>query len=376
MNKKNLGFGLMRLPMKDDKVDIARCCEMTDRFMAAGGTYFDTALMYCGKQSEAAVKEFLTSRHPRDSFTLATKLHSGFFNSLEERDAVFAAQLEKTGAGYFDYYLIHAIDRNCYEKYTRLDCFHWLAEKKAQGLVKHMGFSYHDNAEFLDKVLTEHPEMEFVQLQLNYLDWDSEDVQSRLCYEVARKHGKPVVVMEPVKGGTLANVPPQVEGLMRAAHPDWTPASWALRFVMELPGVMMVLSGMSTEEQMTDNLFTVSDPVLLSEEDHKIIRQTVAILRGQESIPCTGCAYCVTDCPMSIPIPRLFGLYNEDQQIYGGAGKNWDKSVWTPVTTYYDNLLQEHSGATACIACGACREACPQHLEIPDLLKKVAARFE
>ena len=367
--EKKLGFGLMRLPMLEEKVDIARCCEMTDRYLQAGGTYFDTALMYCGKQSEAAVKAFLTDRHPRDSFTLATKLHSGFFNTLEERDAVFAAQLEKTGVEYFDYYLIHAIDATSYEKYTRLDCFNWLLEKKAQGLVKHVGFSFHDSAAFLERVLTEHPELEFVQLQMNYLDWESEDVQSRLCYETARRHGKPVIVMEPVKGGTLANLPAAAEGLMKAAHPDWSPASWALRFVMELPGVMMVLSGMSTEQQMEDNLLTMGDPATLSEEDHKILRQVTAILRGQESIPCTGCAYCVTDCPMSIPIPRCFALYNEDQQIYGGEG-------WTPAMTYYDNTARDTAPASACIACGQCVEACPQHLEIPELLKKVAARFE
>lgn len=369
MNKKNLGFGLMRLPMQEDTVDIAACCEMTDRFLACGGTYFDTALMYCGKQSEAAVKEFLTTRHPRESFTLATKLHSGFFNTKEERDTVFAAQLEKTGVEYFDYYLIHAIDRNSYQKYTDLDCFNWLMEKKRQGLVRHIGFSFHDSAEFLERVLTEHPEMEFVQLQLNYLDWESEDVQSRLCYETARRHDKPIVVMEPVKGGTLATLPEKAEGLLRAMHPDWTPASWALRFVMELPGVMTVLSGMSNREQLEDNLFTAADPVCLSDADHVAIRQVAAILRGQESIPCTGCAYCVAECPMGIPIPRIFAIYNEDQQIYGGKG-------WTPPMTYYDNITAEGGRASTCIACGACAAACPQHLDIPALLKTVAERFE
>jgi len=376
MNKKSLGFGLMRLPMVDGKVDIPLCCEMADRFMAAGGTYFDTALMYCGEQSEAAVREIVTHRYPRDTFTVATKLHSGFFETLEDRDRVFSAQLERMGVEYFDYYLIHAIDRNCYEKYTRLDCFEWLKQKKAQGLVRHIGFSFHDSADFLERVLTEHPEMEFVQLQLNYLDWDSEDVQSRKCYETARRFDKPIVVMEPVKGGTLASVPPAAEALMKAAHPDWTPASWALRFVMELDGVMTVLSGMSNREQMLDNIATAADPVLLTEEDRAILRQVAAILRGQSGIPCTGCAYCVTDCPMSIPIPRCFSIYNEDQQIYGGAGKGWDSSVWTPASTYYDNLVKEQNGAAACIACGACAAHCPQHLDIPALLQDVAKRFE
>ena len=376
-NKKNLGFGLMRLPMAEDKVDIAACSAMTDRFLEAGGTYFDTALMYCGKQSESAVKAFLTSRYPRDAYTLATKLHAGFFDTLEERDTVFFSQLEKTGVEYFDYYLIHAIDCNSYEKYTRLDCFNWLKDKQEKGLVRRIGFSFHADAAFLDRVLTEHPEMEFVQLQLNYLDWESEDVQSRLCYEVARKHGKPIIVMEPVKGGTLAVLPEAAENLMRAAHPDWTPASWALRFVMELPGVMAVLSGMSNWDQMEDNLFTTADPVYLTEEDHAIIRQVVAILRGQESIPCTGCAYCVTDCPMSIPIPRIFAIYNEDQQIYGGKNHpEWDGSVWTPAMTYYDNLTKESGKASSCIGCGACMNHCPQHLEIPALLQTVSKRFD
>lgn len=374
-NKNNLGFGLMRLPMADGRVDIPLCCEMTDRFIEAGGTYFDTALMYCGEQSEAAVKEIVTKRLPRDKFTVATKLHAGFFNSREDRDAVFDAQLKRTGVDYFDYYLIHAVDRNCYEKYQRLDCFNWLVEKKRQGLVKHIGFSFHDSAEFLEQVLTQHPEMEFVQLQLNYLDWDSEDVQSRLCYETARRFDKPIIVMEPVKGGTLATLPEAAEALMKAAHPDWTPASWALRFVMELPGVQTVLSGMSNREQMLDNIATAADPYRLSEADHAVLRRVAAILRGQTSIPCTGCAYCVTDCPMSIPIPRCFAIYNEDQQIYGGEGKNWDGSVWTPASTYYDNLIKENNGAAACIGCGACAAHCPQHLDIPGLLKDVAARF-
>ena len=376
-HQKHLGFGLMRLPMKDGGVDIPVCTAMTDRFLEAGGTYFDTALMYCDKQSESAVREFLTSRYPRDSYTLATKLHPAFFNSKEERDTVFFSQLEKTGVTYFDYYLLHAIDRNCYGKFTDLDCFNWLMDKKRQGLVRHMGFSFHDSADFLDKVLTEHHEMEFVQLQLNYLDWDSEDVQSRRCYEVARQHGKPVIVMEPVKGGTLAVLPEQAEALLRARHPDWSPASWALRFVMELPGVMAVLSGMSDREQLEDNLFTAADPVYLTEEDRDAIRQVVAILRGQESIPCTGCSYCVTDCPMSIPIPRIFSIYNEDQQIYGGKDHpEWNGGVWTPAMTYYDNLTKEGGKASSCIGCGACAEACPQHLDVPALLRTVANRFE
>ena len=227
MNEKRLGFGMMRLPMVEGAVDFDLCHKMVEHFRRQGGTYFDTALMYCGRQSEPAVRPLLPEKYPRDSFTVATKLHTGYFNTLEDRDRVFGEQLEKTGVEYFDYYLLHAIDAENYKKFTELDCFNWLKEKKKQGLVKKIGFSFHDSAAFLERVLTEHPEMEFVQLQLNYLDWESRDVQSRLCYETARRHGLPVVVMEPVKGGILANVPPVIEEMFRAAHPDWTPASWA-----------------------------------------------------------------------------------------------------------------------------------------------------
>ena len=279
--KKNLGFGLMRLPMQDGAVDIDACCEMTDRFMAAGGTYFDTALMYCGKQSEAAVGKFLTSRHPRDSFTVATKLHSGFFNTLEDRDTVFAAQLEKVGVEHFDYYLIHAIDRNCYVKYTDLDCFNWLAQKKAEGKVKHMGFSFHDKADVLDKVLTEHPEVEFVQLQINYLDWEDRNIQSRLCYETARKHGKEVIVMEPVKGGTLAKLPEKAEKMFKDYNPEASCPSYAIRFAAEKEGVMMVLSGMSSMEQLLDNTSYMADFKPLSEKEEELVAQAVKYIREQ-----------------------------------------------------------------------------------------------
>ncbi len=219
MAKKKLGFGLMRLPLVDPNeaadVDIEEMSKMVDTFLERGFTYFDTAWMYCGFESENATKEALVKRHPRDSFTLADKLHGGFFNTIEEADEIFNQQLEKTGVEFFDYYLLHDIGLDHYKKYTDLGCFQWLVDKKKAGLVKHIGFSFHDNAELLDKVLTEHPEMEFVQLQINYLDWESEGVQSRKCYEVATKHGKPVIVMEPVKGGTLANVPGQLKNISR-----------------------------------------------------------------------------------------------------------------------------------------------------------------
>ena len=270
--EKKLGFGLMRLPQNSPNaadIDLEQVKQMVDLFLEKGFTYFDTAWMYNGFASENAVKKVLTSRHPRESFTLATKLHAGFVHSLEDRDKVFNAQLEKTGAGYFDYYLLHGIEAGMLPAYEKYDCFSWLLGKKAEGLVKHAGFSFHDQPELLDRILTEHPEMEFVQLQINYLDWESEWVKSRACYEVCVKHGKPVIVMEPVKGGTLANVPEEAEKLFAAENPSMSVPSWAIRFAASLPNVMVVLSGMSTLSQMQDNLSYMADfkPLTDAEKD-------------------------------------------------------------------------------------------------------------
>ena len=372
-NAKKLGFGLMRLPLTDPNdgasVDVELLKTMVDAFLEKGFTYFDTAWMYCGFQSECAIREALVKRHPRDSYTLADKLHAGFLKTKEDRERIFQEQLRKTGVDYFDYYLLHDVGTDHYKTYQELDCFRWLEEKKAQGLARHIGFSYHDNAELLDRVLIEHPEVEFVQLQLNYLDWDSEGVQSRKCYETAVKHGKPVIVMEPVKGGTLAHVPESVEKMFRDSRPEMSIPSWAIRFAASLEHVMVVLSGMSNMEQLLDNTDYMADFQPLSAQEQALVKKAVDAINSTIAIPCTGCSYCTEGCPQRIAIPKYFSLYNADLQEI-------KEKSWRPQGEYYTRLTMNFGKASDCLECGQCEQVCPQHLPIIRHLKDVAARFE
>ncbi len=349
---KKLGFGLMRLPKTDPEVseaiDFPQFQEMTDRFLNRGYTYFDTAYMYHNFESEKAVRKIITSRIDREKFLLATKLPTPRLEVPEDMERIFTEQQEKCGVDYFDYYLLHALNARSYELATRLGAFDFILQKKAEGKVRRFGFSFHDTAEVLDKILTEHPEVEFVQLQINYLDWESPTVQSRLCYEVARKHGKDIIIMEPVKGGALANIPAEAEALLQAANPNKSPAQWALQFAATLPGVIMVLSGMSDLHQLDENTRFFDNLPPLTDDERKLLFRCGDIINKSIAVSCTGCEYCITDCPKKIPIPQWFDAYNK-----GSSGSD---------------LAKDHSTPADCIGCGVCEKQCPQKLPIRRLL--------
>lgn len=367
-----LGFGCMRLPITEPDnfkaVDIAQVERMVDEFIARGFTYFDTAYMYHDFESERIMRETLVKRHPRTAYTLTTKLPVMMIHSDEDQRRIFDEQLEKCGVDYFDYYLLHSINLKTYSRAKRLDSFGFIAEKRAEGKVRHIGLSFHDTADLLDEILTEHPEMEFVQLQINYLDWENESIQSRKCYEVARKHNKPIIVMEPVKGGTLAKVTPEAEALMRGYHPDRSIASWAIRYVASLEGIEMVLSGMSNYEQLDDNTLYMRHFEPLNDDERAIIDKTVEMLNAAIPIQCTACRYCVKGCPKHIAIPEYFNLYNANKQSLN--------HLFSTQQFYYDTYTTRHGRASDCIACRKCESVCPQHLPIVEHLKRVSQMFD
>lgn len=360
---RKLGFGLMRLPQKDGVIDVEQVKEMVDLFLEAGFTYFDTAWAYAG--SEDAIRQALVERYPRERYQLATK-NAAWINckTKEEAYAQFDASLARTGAGYFDFYLLHNLGESRSRYFDEYDMWNWVQEKKKAGLIKHVGFSFHSTPEELEEILNAHPEMEFVQLQINYADWDNPAVQSGRCYEVARKHGKPVIVMEPVKGGMLATPPDTVVKVLKGAEPDSSAASWAVRFAANLDGVITVLSGMSSVEQMKDNLSYMKTFTGMTEKQRETLKQAREEMGKIPLIPCTTCNYCAKVCPMGIGISGSFTAMNY-LTLYSDIGMARHQAEW---------LVEGHGlkRADECIKCGRCEEACPQHIAIRDTLEKVS----
>ena len=360
----NFGFGCMRLPMTGREVDYPQFCDMADEFLSSGFNYFDTAHGYLGGKSETAIRDCVSARHERESFSLTDKLTENFFHKEADIRPFFENQLQWCGVEYFDFYLMHAQNAINYHKYRRCNAYETAFKLKEEGKIKHVGISFHDKATVLDKILTDFPELEVVQIQFNYADYESHSVQSRLCLETCQKHGKPVIVMEPVKGGNLAKLPPEADKVFRDLG-GGSNASYAIRFAAEQKGVFMVLSGMSDRAQMRDNLSFMKDFAPLTEEEERAVLHVRALLAGKDFIPCTACRYCTDGCPKQISIPDLFACMNQ-KKLY----KDWNSDV------YYSNYTKERGRASDCIACGKCEKSCPQHLEIRKLLKQVAKQFE
>ena len=363
--KKNFGFGCMRLPMNGDQVDIAETTRMVDEFLAQGFNYFDTAHGYIGGKSELALKECLTSRYPREAYSLTDKLTDSYFKTEADIRPFFESQLEACGVDYFDFYLMHAQNADNFKKFKACRAYETAFALKAEGRIRHVGLSFHDRAEVLDQILTEYPQIEVVQIQFNYLDYDDIAVQSRKCYEVCRKHGKPVLVMEPVKGGSLVNLPEEAKKVLDDLH-GGSPASYAIRFAAGFPGMMMVLSGMSNMEQMKDNLSYMCDFKPLNETELAAVNKVQEIFHKMNMIPCTACRYCVEGCPKQISIPDLFAIMNIKQLHH-----DWNAD-------YYYEEVHTAPGrrASDCLKCGKCEKICPQHLPIRKLLEEIAKEFD
>jgi predicted aldo/keto reductase-like oxidoreductase len=362
-----LGFGLMRLPMRGDAIDIEQTKAMVDKFLAAGFTYFDTAYVYNDGKSEEAAKIALIDRYPREKFQFATKLPAwAGAKSAEEAKRMFFTSLERTGAGYFDYYLLHNCSAERTKAFDDFGLWDFILEQCEKGLIKHTGFSFHDTADVLDDILTKHPEMEFVQLQINYVDWNSLSVQSAKCFETAKKHRKPVIIMEPVKGGLLANFQPSLADILHEVHPHASPSSWALRFAASLDNIITVLSGMSTPEQMEDNLSTMADFRPLNDREYAAIEKVRDALNAVDNIPCTRCGYCVKNCPQKIAVPEVFDALN--QYLVFGTRESAKR--------FYDFATRNGSTAGKCVECGQCESVCPQRIGIIHELKRAAVAFE
>ena len=368
---RKLGFGLMRLPLvnADDQtsIDLEKVKQMVDVYIERGFTYFDTAYPYHGGKSEEALREAVVKRYPREAFTVTSKMPVWAINEESDLERIFNEQLERCGVEYFDYYWLHALNYERAEAMERFDGWGFIARKKAEGRIRHIGFSFHDESALLAQLLEKHPETEYVQLQINYLDWDSPAIESRTCYELCVKHDKPVIVMEPVKGGSLAQVPPAIDRMFKDYNAEASAASWAIRYCASLPGVMTVLSGMSNMEQLEDNTSYMQDFQPLTAAEQAIIARATSVIRDAIAVPCTACHYCTDGCPQHISIPEYFSLYNTRQQFPEQQSNS---------KLYYGLLGKTHGKASECIECGQCEAQCPQHLSIIDSLKLVAEAFE
>lgn len=364
--KGSFGFGMMRLPMTEGEnpdVNYEMTNQMIDRFIESGFNYFDTAHGYLEGRSEIAVGRCLSARHSRDEYLLANKLTNDYFKTQEDIRPFFMSQLETCGVEYFDFYLIHAVDKTNYKKFSECKAYEEALKLKEEGYIKHLGMSYHDSADFLDSVLAEHPEVEFVQLQLNYIDFDDAVVQSRKCLEVCNRYGKPVSVMEPVRGGSLANLPENGQAVIKELG-DASAASYALRFAAGCEGVYVTLSGMSDVSQMEDNIATMKVATHLDDKEKEALARISEIFRTPDFIPCTACHYCTAGCPSKINIPGIFAAMNQ-KSMFGGWNANF----------YYKKAIVDASPSD-CIKCGLCEGSCPQHLEIRNLLEKAIEVFE
>ena len=373
MEGQKFGFGCMRMPVLDASdqttFDYEKIERLFDCFLEQGFSYFDTAYTYHGYQAEKAVKKALVDRYPRERFQLATKMPLRDFKDEEDLEKIFEEQLENCGVDYFDFYLLHNMGHNVYDKCCKYHAFDFVKNKKEEGKIKAVGMSFHDMPELLEEILEKYGDrLDFLQLQINYIDWEQPNVQSRRCLEIANKYQKPVIVMEPCKGGTLTNIPKEAEKLMKEYHPEASVASWAMRFAASQKGVFRVLSGMNTMEQVLDNTGTFQDFKSLDEGEYEVIRKVAEIINKKTAVPCTACEYCTHGCPKKIAIPQYFALYNSVMRTSGSFSSQ---------QVYYNNIaLNDHGKASDCIKCGKCEQACPQRLPIREHLKKVEEKFE
>lgn len=367
---KKLGFGFLRLPHKDindpSNVDINHVIQMVDTFLESGFKYFDTAYNYLDYKSENFIKEALTSRYNREEFILTTKLPCSELKSEDSAEDLFNEQLHKCGVDYFDIYLLHGLNKSSFELSQKRGYFDLLQKLKSENKTKYIGISFHDTADVLDEILNLHPEIDVVQIQLNYLDWDNPIIQSGKCYEICRKHNKPMIIMEPVKGGSLVNIPKEAKDKMNALNPNYSTASWAIRFAASQEGVIMVLSGMSNIDQINDNISFMKEFIPLNKKEIQTLTQCSEIIRNSVTIPCTGCSYCTNKCPKQIPIPRYLSLYNEHKR------DGWQINA----KERYIDMSKKLEKASQCLECGQCEKKCPQHIQIINWLKIISKEFE